>query len=126
MTSRMNDVCSHYGVKSLSQLPQAAFIYPEFFPKGGLIWTLERLDYLSLADRKTVSDELRDIFLTQGAKAYGEHLLKRVRELGSHANRRATVNLTVQPPKKIQERIERIKASKSKKTIIGMAEGEAA
>ena len=123
------DVCKHYGVKTLAACPPEAFIYPEFYPKGSMIWTLERLDYLDMNNRKMLCDELREVFLKEGSQAYGKHLLKRVRELGSsrHKERLQSTSQTAMLPKGMQARLDRIRGGGSggKKSIIGMAEGVA-
>lgn len=125
---RMTEICKHYGASSLAQCPPQAFIYPEFFPKGSLLWTLERLDYLDTNTRETLCNELREVFLSKGSRAYGEHLLKRVRECGSSLNKENAQSRkqpqTAQLPKGMQARVDRMMTRGSnKKSIIGMAEG---
>lgn len=117
VTETMTMVCQHYGVATMQDLPAEASVYPEFFPRGSLIWTYERLDTLTMDKRLAVCKELREIYLKKGAKAYGEYLNEYVRSNGSKMNalsvKSANHPQVTELSQEIQQRIAAIRATRS-------------
>lgn len=82
------EFCSHYGVSVMAELPEHAFIYPDFYPKGSLLWVCKRLDYLSIEDRKTASERFSSIYLQSGHVAAQNFLNDFVRANGFNVIKR--------------------------------------
>lgn len=122
----LKELCQHYKVASVGQLPPAAFIMPEFYPRNSLMWTAERLDYLTLEERRKLCEELREVYLKEGKQAYAEHLTRRVRATGSKEQQQKTLGEKAPLPKSMNARLERIQnmrnGNEHKQTILGMAE----
>jgi hypothetical protein len=103
-------------------------ISPEFYycgnkhTKSDLHWIKRQLAFLNMSQKLAACDEYRQIYLTKGRKEANTYLYNYVNEHGDTNNVKGNVIAKGELSKGLQARIESIKASRHKKTILGMSD----
>lgn len=112
----------NYGGMSEEEL-----IAPEYYFSGrkgiksDLPWIKSNLVLLTLEQKKEVCEEYREIYLRQGRKEANTYLKSYVDANGCSSNVKGSMFASGRVPDALKARIERIKASRNKKSILGMA-----
>lgn len=103
-------------------------ISPEFYYSGNrhtksdLHWIKRQLAFLDINKKLEACKEYREVYLKKGRKEANTYLYNYVNEHGDTENVRGNVIAKGELSEGLQARIESIKASRRKKTILGMSE----
>ena len=111
-------------------MTEEELIAPEYYFSGrkgirsDLPWIKSQLILLNIDQKRFVCAEYREVYLKQGRREANVYLKNYVDEHGSGSNVKASAFANGEIPRALQERIERIRKSQSRPSIIDMAENK--
>lgn len=105
-------------------MTEEELINPEFYAKGDLPWIKAQLILLNFKQKKEACAEYREIYLKQGRKEANTYLKNYADSNGSGSNVKASTFAGGVIPDALQARIERIRQSQSKPSILDMADSK--